>query len=313
MSDYLQQRFPEMQPISGPPGLTTVNGIGAMVYGRRDHDEETGTYVKTYCFCILFIPLFAMRAYRVADAPQGWYFLGRVPLSALAKLWNLMVPLLIVAAIGIGMWVSHTGTPEYQAGRKLAEADALAADGKLERAAQIYKELADGATSHAAAARERLGALLDNPAAEANPEEAAKALRLAVEVHKFRAPIPGLFERGQALAQKQAATNPGAALALIDAVAPLAKDPKQIADFRFPLLEKAVAQKPDDLDSVSELAVVLESRKQWDKCEKLLAPQAAKLGEREGARILGQIYSRAGKFQEAQPLLQSYSDKRLRK
>src|SRR5262245_29593490 len=84
MNDYLNERFPEMEPISGPPTLSTINGIGSMVYGQRDFDAETGTYVKTQCFCLLFIPIMALKAFRVADAPGGgWYFLGRVPLSSL--------------------------------------------------------------------------------------------------------------------------------------------------------------------------------------------------------------------------------------
>src|SRR5262249_42768262 len=152
-----------------------------------------------------FIPLFSMGAYRVADAPEGgWYFLGRVPLSGLAKLWNMMVPLLILAAVGAGFWVHHINTDDYKAGRKIAEADALAAAGKLEPAAKLYHAVAVGRTSHAAVARERLGALIDNQAAASNPEEAAKALRVAVDFHRFAAPLPGLFERGQALAQKHA-------------------------------------------------------------------------------------------------------------
>ena len=85
MNDFLQQRFPDMRPIAGPPSMTTVNGIGTSLYGSRDHDAETGTYIKTHVFCILFLPIFALKAYRVADAQPGWFFLGRVPLSAVAR------------------------------------------------------------------------------------------------------------------------------------------------------------------------------------------------------------------------------------
>ena len=56
----LTSRFPEMKPISSPPGLGSVNTIGTGMYGKRDYDEETGTYVSTRCFCILFIPLIAI-------------------------------------------------------------------------------------------------------------------------------------------------------------------------------------------------------------------------------------------------------------
>ena len=47
--------FPNMRPIKSAPSLHTINGIGTAVYGARDHDAETGTYVKTHCFCFLFV------------------------------------------------------------------------------------------------------------------------------------------------------------------------------------------------------------------------------------------------------------------
>ena len=78
----LAEKFPEMRPISAAPSLSTVNGIGMTLVGRRDYDDETRTYVKTHCFSILFIPILAAGAYRVLDTGQGgWYFLGKVPLS----------------------------------------------------------------------------------------------------------------------------------------------------------------------------------------------------------------------------------------
>ena len=85
---HLQMKYPEMTPVTTPPSLHMFNGIGTTAYGQRDYDSETGTYVKTVCFAILYIPIFATGAYRVADAAQGWYFLGKVPLSAAAKAWN---------------------------------------------------------------------------------------------------------------------------------------------------------------------------------------------------------------------------------
>ncbi len=90
MSDDLSSRFPNLRPIRSAPSLSTVNGIGCTVYGSRDHDPETGTYVKTHWFTFFFIPVFALGAYRVANAPSGgWYFIGREPLSGAAKAWNL--------------------------------------------------------------------------------------------------------------------------------------------------------------------------------------------------------------------------------
>ena len=89
-----QNRFPDLQP-GQPPSLFTFNGMGTMMYGSRDFDEATGTYVTSACFVIVFIPIFIIGSYRVADAPAegwfstgGWHVLGKVPLSPLAKGWN---------------------------------------------------------------------------------------------------------------------------------------------------------------------------------------------------------------------------------
>src|ERR1700722_7765111 len=84
----LEEKFPDLTPIAGSPNLHSVNGIGFCIYGNRDHDEESATYVKTRCFCVFFVPIVAVDAYRVANASEGWFFLGKVPLSRLAFGWN---------------------------------------------------------------------------------------------------------------------------------------------------------------------------------------------------------------------------------
>jgi hypothetical protein len=64
-NEYLAQKFPNMRPITSAPSLSTVNGIGMQLIGRRDFDEETKSYVATHALCILFIPLIPIGAYRV--------------------------------------------------------------------------------------------------------------------------------------------------------------------------------------------------------------------------------------------------------
>src|SRR5262245_38511979 len=127
-------RYPEMTPIDKPPAMATVNRIGSTVYGNRDRDPETSTYVKTHLLRVCFIPFFALSAYRVFPADNGgWYFLGRVPLSRFARRWNYLFPLgtvcLIAGLICFFSWQSHKGSPEYKAGQQLAEADRLVAQG----------------------------------------------------------------------------------------------------------------------------------------------------------------------------------------
>ena len=70
-SDDLEAKFPDMSPISSPPTLFTMNGCGLTIYGNRDRDAATQTYVKTRSICLIFIPIIPIDAYRVADADQA--------------------------------------------------------------------------------------------------------------------------------------------------------------------------------------------------------------------------------------------------
>ena len=69
--ETFRQKFPGLRPVGGPPPLFGINGCGLRIYGRRDFDGETGTYVATYFATLLFVPIVALGAYRVADAPGG--------------------------------------------------------------------------------------------------------------------------------------------------------------------------------------------------------------------------------------------------
>jgi hypothetical protein len=312
MSDIdLQSKFPDMRPIRSAPTLQTVNGIGFSMCGARDFDEQTRTYVKTHCFCFLFIPLVALGAYRVLDAgPAGWYFIGRVPLSLFARAWNYLLLFGILGIGGFVGWNYYSSTPEYAAGRKLGEADRLAAAGKVGQAARLYREVARGGTSQASNVRTRLEALLDEPLAKAEPAEAVEALRVVGEVQ------PGarqrLFDRGMKLAEQHADKDARGALAILNGITPLAPKETDLTDKREPLLKRLVAQEPDNVELASQLALIYEARKQPEQCTALLAPLEKNLGTSEGARILGQIYAHQDKIEQAHTLLLPYAEGRLK-
>jgi hypothetical protein len=309
----LESKFPEMRPISGVPSLWTIHGCGLSVYGHRDFDEETYTYVKTRFFCLLMIPLVAIDAYRVADGPTGLFFLGRVPLAPGARMWNCLFVGVVLTVIGLFGWHKYTHTADYVAGQRMAEADRLAAAGDIEQAAQMYREIALGDSSQAGRAVDQVKALLDGPAAQAPAKEVAAVLAVAVKLRNRHNGIPNLFERGSALAAKHTESDPRGAVAILTAIASAADKPNELNAKLRPLLERLVAEAPDDLDTVARLAVVYEAEQQWDKCEGLLKPQLKKLGTSEGARILGQIYSRQGKWDEAQTLLLPYTEIRVKR
>ena len=308
----LAQRFPNMRPVSSAPPLTTVNGIGCMLIGSRDHDEETRTYVKTHCFCVLFVPLFSLGAYRVANAPRGWYFIGREPLSGLARAWNWMIVALILGGIGLGFWINHTQSPEYQARKKLAEADRLAGAGDVEKAAQLYREVARGSTPQATPAAGKFKDLLDEPLNGVSLEKGSRVIRLGIEWSN-RGDIQTLArKRGLELAQTKGEAEPGQALAMLELLEPAAEKKEEFAREKQALLERLADRHPGDIEVASALAVVWEQKGDVARCEKLLLPHRQKLGTTEAARILGTILARKGKFEEAHALLAPYAEENLK-
>ena len=125
--------MPDLQPGKKPGHLGTVNGFGTRMMGRRDFDSDTGTYVVTHVFVALLIPIWALGAYRVADAPGGgWYCLGRVSLSQQSagggtSFWWSRAPVHRSAPV---WWNQYTKSPEYVAAQTLKRADEAAAAGR---------------------------------------------------------------------------------------------------------------------------------------------------------------------------------------
>ena len=90
----------DLSPISSAPSLSTIYGIGFSLYGSTDHDNETGSYLSTYYFTFLFIPVFPIRRYRVIPTGGGYRFLGKERLRAFDK-WHLFISLAMIGYIRI--------------------------------------------------------------------------------------------------------------------------------------------------------------------------------------------------------------------
>lgn len=311
MSDELRDRFPDMDPSKRPGPLTGENGIGTALVGRRDFDPETGTFVATHVFRVLFLPLWVLGAYRVANAPGGgWYCFGRVPLSLIARGWNVFVVLAVLGTVGGFWWNSHTKSPEFVAGRKLRQADEAAAAGKGGEAAKLCREVMDSKTTKADEGRAKLAGYTESPPGP--PTEAAPVYQVAADLHREnRCPVPDLFARGKALAERHAADDPAAALALLEVIGPFAPDPQAELSLRRDLLEKHFARHKDSPEVASKLAAVYEEQGERERCEKLLAPFEARLGTLDGAAVLGRIYSARGQFDKAHALLAPFVAARL--
>lgn len=317
MSDGFDPRvkFPDLTPVDKPPKLGMIAGIGLALDGPRDHDEETGSFVVTHWFRLWILPLFALGAYRLIATEAGLYMLGRVPLSAAAKLWNCLVLAAVVVGSGGYGWHVHVNSPEYRAKTTLAQAATAQAAGDLPEAARLFGAVATGDTTHAAAACAALQTLLDGPLRERPLTETAPTLAILVDL-KRDAPVPLSSLDVQAWAVKLVQTRGQqdirGALLVLDQVARLPQAAEPLNALRRDLLEQLVKKEPQDPAAASQLAVVYEQQGDLDKCEALLAPHAERLGMLEGARILGQLYARQGKEEQGEPLLRAYSEQRLK-
>jgi tetratricopeptide (TPR) repeat protein len=306
------KKFPNLRPILHPPAPGAVCGFGTALRGGRDHDPETGTYVTTLAATALFVPVLSLGAYRVADTPTGGkVFFGKVPLSWLARGGNvLMLLLLVLAGGGWWWWTAVAGSPAYLAGRKLDEADKLLAAGQPRRAAEMYREVLLGNTEHATTARTKLTQLVQSPP-EA-PEDAAAVFRIALDLQRQnRSLVSDLYQRGAALAAKHAGADPRGALALLEAVAPAAPKQEEHRTALRRLLERLVVADPNNVEVASRLAVVCQEQGDLARCEAILAPHEARLGQLDGAAILGHIRADQGKFDQAYALLNPFLEARL--
>ncbi len=129
------------RPIGSAPSLFRFNGCGQALYGHRD-DWDDGSYVATLCICLLFIPVFPVRAYRVIDRGDGWGFYGIVPLSPFAKMSRWLMAAVVALGVGGAALSSYVGSDSYQAGAAMEEAQALEASDKA-AAIQRYREVID--------------------------------------------------------------------------------------------------------------------------------------------------------------------------
>jgi hypothetical protein len=308
-------RFPELQPIDAAPSLFTVNGFGTTLYGSRDRDEETETYVATQCLCVIFIPLLALGAYRVAYAGgDQYYFLGKQPLSGFAKAWNALVALLVLGGGGFFAFQAYYNSAEAVAGRDLAAAERSLAAGDHASAVAKYEKVAAGSTSKANTARKSLFSWLAAPPAAAKPQDKQAAWQAAVRLQRsgqWNQSRQELADRGLALAAESVASAPDIALGLLDESAEIDGEAKASAPKRRALLETLLAARPGDAPVTIRLAAVLEAEENTERAVALLMPVRDKLADTEGARILGQHLAASGKYDEAYPLLTPYCQSRL--
>ena len=72
-----------------------------MLYGHSDPDKESGSYMATYYFVFLFIPVFPICRYRVISSGNSYRFLGKAPLRTFDR-----VHLGISLGIALGLFLA---------------------------------------------------------------------------------------------------------------------------------------------------------------------------------------------------------------
>jgi hypothetical protein len=82
------------------PSLSTVNGVGAMFYGKRDYDSGTGSYLTNHWLTFFFCPIFPLGAYRVTDAGfRNFSIHGKVPLTNFLRRARWAIPASVVVLV----------------------------------------------------------------------------------------------------------------------------------------------------------------------------------------------------------------------
>jgi hypothetical protein len=303
-----------MKPLKSAPTLFTFNTLGIAMYGKRDADPASGTYIKTRCLCAVFMPLVPLDSYRVADAPGGgWYFLGKEPISGLARGWRWCVfGLLLLLAASIA-WSSHVKSPGYRIGKTREQAAGLAAAGKPLEAAERYRAALVEGLGERAEWQQAMAALLTAEISSGDAARAAAAVAYADQHRRVPASRDGLLPdlADQALAAAAKCGDPAAAERILSAFNPDPTDLARVHQALRAALESLHLARPDDQEVRVKLALLREEFGEAAGALELLEPAAGELGSGEGARLFGSLLLGEGRVAEALPHLERYVTPRL--
>ena len=183
---------------------------GSACTGSADFDAETNTYVSTWCASLVFVPVWCLRAYRVAKSQRGWYFLGREPLSGAAKGWNIALLCGIVFIVAGLKYDAYVSSPSYKAHKQMASANELVKGGHLADGAKIYQTLAVAGADESDNATAAMKGLVDNGCAQAPLSESAGVFASAAQVARRGSAVPAtdVAEQGLKLANDKGDSDP---------------------------------------------------------------------------------------------------------
>ncbi len=302
--------FPKMEPIESAPTLFCINGFGFRIYGSRDEHAETQSHVVTHFLTALYIPIFALGAYRIVEMDEDSFFIGKEKLSNFAKYFNYLMLFFILSVFGAVSWLAHVDSAGYKAGKNMEKADTSMVEKKIGEAADFYKLVLSSKTKYTEDARRRIEKLITAESLKSVERlEAVRAVEAVASIRRFQ---PALFESSLELVEYfTEEDDPRLALIILNAVSGFAPDKSTVEEKKIQLLEKMVKREPDNHEHAIELALIYESRGDLKRCESILSPHKSKLKGTEGARILGQIYAYQNRIQESYDLLVPYTREKL--
>jgi len=322
MDEQLSAKFPEMKPVKGSPTLFTLNGCGLSIYGKRNFDAETGTYIATRFITLVFVPLFAVSSYRVADAEEGgWYFLGKEGVSKVWQMLNAVVLSLLIYAVGMISWSSYTSSPDYRQKKALEMVDQREKGAVMKSIVSLVDlhDIGGGKDREVEAKFQELAL----EGVSAGPwKEAKQVLNFVSSNRYFFDKLDGFDDDLSKTADKrlteavsgehaQAQQLASQLIGMMSSLKHQSVDQFRKQDRAF--LETLVADPSVDIQYATRLAEYCEAEGDKERCKGLLEPRIKDLADTEGARILGQIFVSEGQHSAAYPLLEGYVLPRLEK
>lgn len=246
LADAANKVLRSPRPLTGgAPSLSTFNGVGVGLYGRRDVDVQ-GTYVATHCVCVLFIPIFPLAAYRVRRVgPSSYEFLAKEALSSFARGVRIAVSLAVALGLGGAALNGYLTSDEHRSQVALQEAREAEDKGRSDEAMGRYRGIVEGFPAELAEVKEasrgvtRLAAKeIPSPCTVASAESvrrAANAFLALAEPRREVAQPAELLERLVTCAKEigDADTRSAqAALRILDMAAEVARGTEHLASIQ---------------------------------------------------------------------------------
>lgn len=305
---------PDLEPIDKAPSLFSFYGFGLRLFGNRDYSKETNSAIKTLFITLLFIPVFPLKAYRVITNGKQYHFLGRVPISSIARNAGFGITGLLLSSIAFMGYQQHINSDKYLGKTLLAEAETAFAENDYSSALNKYKLLHRNHSSYQESALMGYKRIMSlEILSQQDNSQLATLIEIAKNFNQSPLKNDPSAIYNLALERINAKNNKDlvGTHSLLHASRDLKKEGESFEELDLKLITEINQTSPNNLSIASELAEHYFAQENLVATKNVLEPVRDQLGSSEGARILGQIYVSEGNNQAAYPLLEQYTSTRL--